>query len=153
MQLFTLDGIMVIQVIGKFSVYYRTYIYYHYHNSLWFVGILTEIYAVFTHPSCFFITSSSTFSSLYLSLSMMFLRIPYRTYVPCMLILLAYVGGHICLAFKPTERKVERCENMIIIVIVWRSCTNILKFIRSSITPRSGRIKQVCLLTVEQEQD
>ena len=155
MQLFTLDGIMVIQVIEKFSVYYRTYIYYYYHNSLWFVGILTPVMCS-THPSsCFFITSCNTLSSLHLSLSVASLRIPCRTYVPCVLILLAYVVGQICLAFEPTERKVERCENVtvIVIVMVWRSCTNILKFARSSITHRSRRIKEASLLAVEQEQD
>ena len=42
---------------------------------------------------------------------------------------------------------------MIVIVIFGRSCTNILKFVRSSITPRPRRIKDVCFLAVEQEQD
>jgi len=35
-----------------------------------------------------------------------------------MLILLAYVGGHICFSFQPAEPKVERWENMIVIIIV-----------------------------------
>jgi hypothetical protein len=74
---------------------------------------------------------------------MVFLRKTYGTSVPCMLILLAYVGGHICVAFKSAERKVEGCENMIVIVIVGRSCTNILKFVKSSISLRSSRIKDV----------
>jgi hypothetical protein len=149
---------MFIHVIEKYSVFYGIHMYCYYRNSLWFVRILTNINAVFIHPFCFFITSCNTFSlftskSSMCRLSMLFLQQPYRTSVRCLLILLAYTGGHICLAFNPAERNAEPYENVIVIVIVWRSCANILKFIRCSITPRSSRMKEAYLLAVDQEQD
>jgi hypothetical protein len=150
---------MFIHVIETYSVFYGTHMYCYYHNSLWFVRILTNINAVFIHPFCFFITGCNTFSlftsnSSLCRLSMLFLQQTYRTSVPCLLILLAFTGGHICLAFNPAERNAEPYENVIVIVIVivWRSCANILKFIRCSITPRSSRMIEACLLAVDQEQ-